>query len=195
MKDRKQYMKEYHKRNPRLKYPIETQVLDDGSLFCYICKKYKSQDQFDDNKSKWFRNYKDCRCKECKSRQRKKRLLANNTIKSPYELLDHRYLCLQDRAKRNGLSVDITKEYLHELWDKQKGRCAMSNIQMTYISNCGRIPTNVSVDRIDSSKGYTKDNVQLVCMAINQMKSDLDVQTLLTFCRALIKNTRKWHHK
>jgi hypothetical protein len=112
----------------------------------------------------------------------------NNTIKSPYELLDHRYLSLCDRAKRNGLIVDITKQDLYDLWDNQQGKCALSGIEMTYISNCGRIPTNVSVDRIDSSKGYIKGNVQLVCMAVNQMKNDLDTQTLLMFCNAIINN-------
>lgn len=190
MKDNKQYMKEYHKNHPRLKYPIEVQVQDDGCLLCYTCHKYKDPDQFDDDKTKWFRCYKDRRCKECKSLQRKKRLFMNNTIKSPYELLDHRYLSLCDRAKRNGLVVDITKQDLYDLWDNQQGKCALSGIEMTYISNCGRIPTNVSVDRIDSSKGYIKGNVQLVCMAVNQMKNDLDTQTLLMFCNAIINNAQ-----
>ena len=84
---------------------------------------------------------------------------------------------------------------MYKLWDTQHGKCAISGIDMTYIANCGRIPTNVSVDRIDSSKGYIKGNVQLVCMAVNQMKNDLDMQTLLTFCDAIVSNARKWKHK
>lgn len=62
------------------------------------------------------------------------------------------------------------------------------------IFNNGRIPTNVSVDRIDSKKGYTRDNVQLVCMAINQMKSDLDNNTFYNLCKAVYKNAAKWKH-
>lgn len=58
----------------------------------------------------------------------------------------------------------------------------------------GRIPTNVSVDRIDSKKGYTRDNVQLVCMAINQMKSDLDNNTFYNLCKAVYRNAAKWKH-
>lgn len=81
-----------------------------------------------------------------------------------------------------------------ELWCKQNGLCAISNLPMTYIFNNGRIPTNVSVDRIDSKKGYTRDNVQLVCMAINQMKSDLDNNTFYNLCKAVYMNAAKWKH-
>ena len=55
----------------------------------------------------------------------------------------------------------------------------------------GRIFTNVSVDRIDSNKGYTKNNVQLVCMAINQMKSDMSIEELLYFCEHIVYNNGK----
>jgi len=47
---------------------------------------------------------------------------------------------------------------------------------MTYKFYEGRVNTNVSIDRIDSTKGYSKDNVQLVCMAANQMKNDLSME-------------------
>lgn len=194
MKDNKEYMKQYHKNHPRLKYDIDTQVLDDGTILCYKCKQYKTPDEFDENASKWFRNGKDCNCKQCKKEQKNKRLLRNNSTETPYKLLSRRFFGLQERAAKNGLCVDIDREYLYDLWDKQNGKCAISGMDMTYISNCGRIPTNVSVDRIDSAKGYIKGNVQLVCMAVNQMKSDLDMQTLLTFCEAILINARKWKH-
>lgn len=192
--DKKKYMKEYHKSHPRLKYDLSEQVLDDGSILCYKCMHYKQPDDFDDDSIRWYRAYKDCRCKQCKKEQRKKRLLSSNALRDVYELLDHRYLGLIGRAKKSGLVVDIDKEYLHKLWDKQQGKCAISGIEMTYIANCGRIPTNVSVDRIDSNKGYIKGNVQLVCMAVNQMKSDLDMQTFLNFCNSIVLNARKWKH-
>lgn len=58
---------------------------------------------------------------------------------------------------------------------------------MTYKIDNGRSHTNVSIDRIDSDKGYTIDNVQLVCMAVNQMKSDLTNEELMYFCNNIIK--------
>lgn len=40
---------------------------------------------------------------------------------------------------------------------------------------------NLSVDRIDSSKGYTKDNIQLVCAAANMMKGYMEYNDLINF--------------
>ena len=58
---------------------------------------------------------------------------------------------------------------------------------MTYYFDSGRVPTNLSVDRIDSSLGYIKGNIQLVCMAVNQMKSDLTVEQLKYFCKSILE--------
>lgn len=58
---------------------------------------------------------------------------------------------------------------------------------MTYKFYEGRVNTNLSIDRINSSKGYTKDNVQLVTMAANQMKNDLTLDELIVMCSNIIK--------
>lgn len=42
--------------------------------------------------------------------------------------------------------------------------------------------------KIDSSKGYTKDNIQLVCAAANMMKGYMEYNDLIHFCEAIIKN-------
>ena len=59
---------------------------------------------------------------------------------------------------------------------------------MTYKFYEGRVNSNLSIDRIDSTKGYSKDNVQLVCMAANQMKNDLSMEELTSLC-SMILNT------
>lgn len=51
----------------------------------------------------------------------------------------------------------------------------------------GRTFTNVSIDQINPHLGYTKENIQLVCMAVNQMKSDMSIEELYMFCEAIIK--------
>ena len=43
-------------------------------------------------------------------------------------------------------------------------------------------------DRIDSTKGYTKDNIQLVTMAANQMKNDLQMDEFISLCKSVINN-------
>ena len=83
-----------------------------------------------------------------------------------------RFHNIKIKAERRGLQFTITREYLEELWLKQKGMCAISSVvlELTY-----RMSTRntASLDRIDSSKGYEVGNVQWVHKKINQMKMDL----------------------
>lgn len=86
------------------------------------------------------------------------------------------------------LPFTITKEDLMVLWKLQDGKCAISGLDMTYELGEGRLYTNVSIDQICPSKGYTIDNIQLVCMAANQLKSDFGMDVVITLCEAIIKH-------
>ena len=44
-----------------------------------------------------------------------------------------------------------------------------------------------SLDRIDSNKGYVTDNIQWVHKDINYMKSDLDEQQFIHYCRLVVQ--------
>lgn len=80
--------------------------------------------------------------------------------------------------------VDIDLEYLKQLWELQKGICPYTGIKL-------KLPTYgkhnfyfdcASLDRIDSSKGYVKGNVQFVSLPINLMKStksDIEIKQFL----------------
>ena len=56
---------------------------------------------------------------------------------------------------------------------------------MTWEVLNGKVPTNLSLDRIDSSQGYTEDNVQLVCRIVNIMKNDLSVDEFVGWCKLI----------
>ncbi len=43
-----------------------------------------------------------------------------------------------------------------------------------------------SIDRIDSNKGYTKDNIQIISAQANRMKGDSSREELLTFCKSVL---------
>lgn len=171
------------KRRHRTKF---IQFNDKGELLCYVCQQYKPESQFDSNKNNWYRSCKDRRCKSCKSKQYIIRLNEREKNNSLDRLLNERFLALRDRNKKFDTELDFDVTYLQELWEKQQGLCALSKIPMTFIVRKGRIPTNVSIDRIDSTKGYLKENIQLVCMAVNQMKSDLSYTELYKFCKQII---------
>lgn len=167
----------------------------DNKLFCLICKEYKLEGEFDINNDKIYRKHRDSRCKKCKDLQREKRRICNRGNGSLERVLLERFHGAKDRAKKSGLIIDFNTDFLIELWNIQKGKCAISNIDMTYIIFSGRINTNVSIDRRDSSIGYIKNNVQLVCMAINQMKSDLTQEELIYFCKNVINNYESKNNK
>ena len=110
------------------------------------------------------------------------------------KVLQARWLAAKSRAIDKSIPFTITKEDLLTVWKAQNGKCAISGLDMTYELGEGRIYTNVSIDQIMPSKGYTIDNIQLVCMAVNQLKSDLDMDTILILCSAIVDNAAKWKH-
>ena len=90
----------------------------------------------------------------------------------------------KDRSK-------LTLDYLMELYGRQDGKCALSGKDMTYVAGQGRIPTNISIDRIDNNVGYEVGNIQLVCIQANKMKAELTKADLLEWCDAIANHGRK----
>jgi hypothetical protein len=80
----------------------------------------------------------------------------------------------------------ITKEFLIDLYNKQNGKCYYSDIKMRIeIEKRNRNNNDyysLSVDRLDSLKGYTEDNTILCCSVINIMKNGLSEQEFLDIC-------------
>lgn len=64
--------------------------------------------------------------------------------------------------------ITITIDDLKSQWEKQKGKCYWLGIDMSledlFVS---RSPFAVSVDRIDSSEGYSKNNIVLTTRFAN----------------------------
>lgn len=128
------------------------------------------------------------RCKSCVK-------ISKINMSSLDKLLVQRMGALRIRSKKDKDLIDFDSTYLRRLYDLQNGLCAISKVPMTYIEGKGRIPTNVSVDKIFPNKKYTKDNVQLVCTAVNSMKSDLDIEQLLIFCKGIVDNYIKYEEE
>ena len=73
----------------------------------------------------------------------------------------------------------LTAEDVITLWEKQQGRCAISDMPMAHEFKNLR---SASIDRIDNSKGYIQGNVQLVCQWVNYAKnnnSDAEIRKVL----------------
>jgi hypothetical protein len=73
------------------------------------------------------------------------------------------------RSKRHEKLFDLTIDFLLDLYAKQSGACALTGIKFVFEkpNKFMRNPYAMSLDRVDSSKGYTIDNVRLVLTSVN----------------------------
>jgi 5-methylcytosine-specific restriction endonuclease McrA len=89
------------------------------------------------------------------------------------------------RATKSGKSFNITNDDMLSLWVKQQGLCVYTKLPLQIEPN--QLAT-VSLDRIDSSRGYEPDNVQLVCSVINVMKTSMSEREFVTMCSLVSRN-------
>lgn len=85
-------------------------------------------------------------------------------------------------ALKDGKEWSITIEFMDSLLRKQDNACALSGLT---ISLGDRRNRTASIDRIDSNKGYTEDNVQWVHKDVNTMKTNFDQKYFLALCKAI----------
>jgi hypothetical protein len=169
------------------KRPIYEKITATNVQVCTSCKIEKSLNYFYKNGcfEDGLPKYR-AKCKECvldklaikhkdtyADKMRRKHLNPKNYISS---LLNH---CSKRRKEFN---IDI--QYLLDIYEKQNGICNISGNNMTY--NYGSVATNISIDRIDSDKGYTKGNIQLVCYIVNIMKNKFSLNDFLYFCNEIV---------
>lgn len=49
-------------------------------------------------------------------------------------------------------------------------------------------PLGVSLDRLNSAKGYTRKNTVLAALQVNLMKNDVSVEDFLDWCESVTKH-------
>lgn len=101
-----------------------------------------------------------------------------------YSLFD----AARTRARNKKLSFEIDLDFLLKKFETKEGRCELSGIEFDLKGK--RNPFGLSIDRIDSGKGYTKDNVRLVCLMVNLSLNKFGDESFFKMCEAVI-NKRK----
>ena len=123
--------------------------------------------------------------KDCE-KERKKIKRATQEINDRDRFLSRLLSGCKTRALKNNIPFDLTKEQLIELFEKQNGKCALSNLEMQTVIKAGKNPFNVSIDRIKPGRAYSLSNISLVCNSINTMRSNLSDEEFLSFCKAVV---------
>lgn len=123
------------------------------------------------NKEK-FREYEQNRSRESKDRKKeynKKYRELNKLKKTAYQkaysqTLNGKYSEYKNRAKRSGLSFELTHNDFLQMW---KSRCYY----------CGDTINTIGLDRLDNMLGYTVKNCVPCCVICNKMKHILSVES------------------
>lgn len=95
------------------------------------------------------------------------------------------------RARKGKLPFRISIDFIENLYIKQNFKCALSGIPIILnIENKRGSQNTASLDRIDSSKGYLKNNVQWVHKDINMMKQDHTDENFINWCKIVAKHNQ-----
>lgn len=131
--------------------------------WCNTGKHWISIIEFNKSSRSW--DFLNSRCRECQSKYNKK---LNNivSIKSIYENI-------RKMAPYRKIKFNITLSDLEYCYDVQKGKCFYSGRNLIFEKHD---IDKISVDRIDSSEGYTPDNIVFCTKSINSMKNNLSTK-------------------
>lgn len=162
----------------------DIRAVQNGTLRCSKCGEYKGDDQFHISRDKKNTSGRVYHCKQCVARTQVKRNMTEVGYKA------NLWQNLLSNAKRRNIPVRIEKADIQRMYDAQGGLCAVTGLPMQFSAlESGKNSYAVSVDRIDSSRGYYQDNIRLVCARVNLMKMELSDEQTKFWCRAILKGT------
>lgn len=158
------------------------EAMKKGKRICRHCQKEKDTSEFGlrGKNSKMFKSV----CHTCEAE------IAINKYRSKTcwtleESLVTRLNQAKQRANRKRVEFDLTFDDLMEAYKKQGGKCFYSGIEMEKVPKRENYH-NLSVDRVESDKGYIKDNIVLCCDSINTMKNSMPVSVFIDICKKIV---------
>lgn len=96
-------------------------------------------------------------------------------------------ITLRHGLKRRPTDNPATIDDLMRKFEEQGGKCAISGVTLTWAQ--GKVlPTSISLDRIDQDKGYSADNLRLVCQAVNAFRGRMSDDDMLQMAIAIVAN-------
>jgi hypothetical protein len=158
------------------------------SLYCSDCKCLLNESNFRRfNNIKTSKGANQNRLRRCDVCYKSNNKNLTNNFKSKIGRI---FSAAKARAENKGWDFDITKDVILTLWDIQNGKCFYTKEDMSYHYGS---PDMISIDRIDSSKGYTTDNICLTRWEINRLKVDFPIIRFLEICKKITENVNNTH--
>jgi len=125
-------------------------------------------------------------CKSCRTRianvsEKRNSKMQNNPAWKGYNEIPYSWFSKYFERKGKKRDGNITIVEVYNLWIQQNKKCALSNLNIDFIKTENGI--SASIDRIDSDKDYTNDNIQLVHKDINLMKNAFKQDYFIKLCK------------
>lgn len=89
---------------------------------------------------------------------------------------------IKSSAKARELEFNLTEEFIRGLIEKQQYKCALTGLSLDPSQ-----ASQISLDRIDSNKGYVPNNVWWTLLEANKMKLDFPLHRLVELCSLIVK--------
>ena len=125
-------------------------------------------------------------CNKCRHKHEKEIMKADKTKLFKY-LLNRK----QQRAISSKIEFNLNTDYLISLYNEQNGKCFYTGLNLSILFGGPSDPNNLSIDRVDNSKGYLLDNVVLAINRFNKVKSDLSIEEIKKYMPPIYKKIIK----
>jgi hypothetical protein len=112
----------------------------------------------------------------------------NPMFKGCGEISLEKWAIIKSSAKKRNIPFNITIQQIWELFLNQNRKCALTGEILSFNISQRQRNGTASLDRIDSSKGYSIDNIQWVHKDINFMKRVLSQEKFFEWCRKIVIN-------
>lgn len=144
---------------------------------------HKNKDKFKESSKKYYNKNKD------KIKAYAKEYHLNNkeshvkSIQKYLSLVENRlFNSTKHSAIKRNIEHKITKQ---DIKDNISKYCPILNVPFNFDYD-GYSPYSPSIDRIDTTKGYTPGNIQIISIKANRMKSNATKEELLSFANWIL---------
>ena len=166
---------------------------------CFVVRAADWAKKNSDRKREWMKSYlpKYREKNRVRLRQKEARWRAKNPDKVREKWKRHYRKCkyahlwraARERANKAGLEFTITSEWVKERMAVGFCECTgLRFIESERVGRCG--PFTPSIDRIDSSRGYTPDNCRIIVWGLNMALSEWGDEIYLQIAEAYINKKK-----